>query len=337
MKKCVLTGAGGFIGFHTVDHFMQNTDWDLYCVDSFRHKGKTDRLAMILDNHPEWRERIHVYTHDLIAPLSNTLTENIGEVDYVINMASDSHVDRSIDDPVPFVKNNVDVALNMLEYAREVNPEIFIQISTDEVYGAAPDGVSHIEWSTLLPSNPYAASKAAQESISVSYWRSYGVPVVITNTMNNIGETQDPEKFVPLLISKIYNGETVPIHGSKDRVGSRYYLHARNHADGLLHIINNTVPSKYSDADDIDRPDKYNLVGELELNNLELAQMVAEHLDKELNYKLIDFHSARPGHDRRYALDGGKMWELGWVPPVPFHESLKKTIEWTVNNPIWMK
>lgn len=345
-KRALLTGAGGFIGAHTLAHIMHNTDWHLVCVDSFRHKGKTDRIAEMLEAHPDWRERTTIVTHDLAAPFSEQMIHRIGHIDHIVNMASESHVDRSIDDPVPFIENNVALTLNVLEYARTIwnlrdgnttAPEgsVFVQISTDEVYGAAPQA-DHPEWDVILPSNPYSASKASQEAIAISYWRTYGVPLVITNTMNNFGEMQDPEKFVPMLIKGIYEGKDVTIHGNEEYIGSRFYLHARNHADAMLFLINRGTPTKYVDNNEIVMPDRFNVVGDTEKNNLELAQEIAALVGKELIYHLEDFHSTRPGHDRRYALDGSKLFALGWQPPISFKESLAKTVEWTLENKQWM-
>jgi dTDP-glucose 4,6-dehydratase len=336
MVRCLLTGAGGFIGAHTIAHIMHNTDWDLICLDSFRHKGKTDRIVEMMESHLEWRKRIVVITHDLVAPFSTQLIDRLGHVDYIINMASESHVDRSITDPVSFIKNNVDVAINTLEYARSTKPKSFIQVSTDEVAGPALLGKRHKEWATPLPSNPYSASKSCQEAIAFSYWRTYGVPVIVTRTMNNIGEMQDPEKFVPMLVSKTNAGEEVIIHGmGPTDCGSRFYLHARNHADALLFLLNNITVSSYSET--IDRHPMFNVVGDVEMNNYDLAALIAKILDKPLKYKFVDFHSARPGHDRRYALDGSLLNSLGWVPPVPFKESLIKTIDWTLRHPEWLR
>lgn len=335
-ERALLTGAGGFIGCHTLAHIMHNTDWEVVATDSFRHKGKTDRIEEMLVAHPDWRERTTVITHDLTAPFSDQMISRIGKIDYVLNVASESHVDRSIDDPVTFIKNNVDLVLNMLEYARVVKPKRFMQISTDEVYGAAPVGIDHKEWAAILPSNPYSASKAAQEAIAISYWRTYDVPVIITNTMNNFGEMQDPEKFVPMVIQKINKGEKVTIHGTEDYIGSRFYLHARNHADALLYIIKNLGITHYSDGDTIVKPDRYNVVGNVEKNNLELAQLIADMMGKPLDYELVDFHHTRAGHDRRYALDGNKLIDLGWQPPVSFEDSLQQTIEWTLERPEWL-
>jgi len=333
--RVLLTGGGGFIGCHTLAHILHNTDWEVVVIDSFRHKGLTDRIVEVLRDHPEWDQRINVLTHDLKAPISPLLRDKIGHIDYVINMASESHVDRSIDSPIDFVRNNVDLALTALEYAREIKPKVFIQISTDEVYGPAAVGTNHKEWANILPSNPYSASKAAQEAIAIAYWRTYNVPVVITNTMNNFGEMQDPEKFPSLVMRALSKDEEVTIHGRPDMIGSRYYMHARNHADALLFILQNTTPYLHQDGH-IDMPDRYNIVGEREYDNLEFAQLIAKVMGKDLKYRLVDFHSARAGHDRRYALDGTKLDELGWKPPLTIEDSLKNTVDWTLERPEWL-
>lgn len=334
--RILLTGGGGFIGAHTFAHIMHNTDWQLVIIDSFRHKGKTDRISEMLESHPDWRQRVQIITHDLKAPFSDQTIERIGEIDYVINMASESHVDRSITDPRDFIENNVHLTLTMLEYIRQYPVKKFIQISTDEVYGPAPDGHNHKEGEPHRPSNPYSASKAAQEDICYSYWRTYDLPICITNTMNIIGEMQDPEKYLPMIIKSVQNNDTLTIHANATgtKIGSRYYLHARNQADALLFLLKNVDFPSYSSGEDIAR---YNVVGEYEINNLELAQKVADILGKDLKYKLVDFHSSRPGHDLRYALDGSKLAALGWKAPLTFDDSLKNTVEWTIAHPEWLK
>lgn len=333
--RVLLTGMGGFIGCHTLAHIMHNTDWDVVGIDSFRHKGLTDRIVEVLADHPTWRKRVTVITHDLKAPISPQMIEQIGKIDYIINMAAESHVDRSIDYPVDFIKNNVDLTLNVLEYARVAKPKAFIQVSTDEVYGPARVGDNHKEWSNILPSNPYSASKACQEAIAISYWRTYGIPLIITNTMNNFGEMQDAEKYPARVQRAVLKGETVTVHGKKGSIGSRFYLHARNHADALLFLLRNTKPYLHQDGE-IDKPDRYNVVGEREISNLYFAEMIAKILNRPLKYELVDFHAARPGHDRRYALDGSKLQKLGWKPPLTIEESLKNTLEWTMEHPQWL-
>lgn len=332
-NRVLVTGMGGFAGSHILEHFLINTDWEIVGIDSWRHKGTPERIEEVLKNHPEWSERVTTITHDLIAPIQERTQKRIGHIDYIINCAAESHVDRSIEDPVPFVMNNVAVALNMLEYARICKPKVFIQISTDEVYGAAPEGVNHKEWSAIIPSNPYSASKAAQEAIAISYWRTYGVPLIITNTMNMFGEMQDLEKYLAKTIRCLVMGEELTIHGKEGEIGSRYYLHSRNHADALLYLLKHTTPKMFPESD---RPDRYNIVGDSEIDNLEIALMISDIMKKELKYTLVDFHSARPGHDKRYALDGTKIKATGWKAPLPLFESLKRYVDWTLANTIWL-
>lgn len=338
MKRVLITGIGGAIGVHMFAHIMHNTDWEVVGIDSFRHKGTTDRMVEVMTDHPDWRARLKMFTHDLNAPMTIGLIDDIGYVEHVIHLASDSHVDRSITDPVRFIQNNINVTLYMLEYAKIVRPETFIQFSTDEVYGPADEALpGHPEWAPILPSNPYSASKAAQEAIAISYWRTYDVPVIITNTMNNFGEMQDSEKFPAMVQKKVAEGKVVPIHATEDgRIGSRYYLHARNTADAVLHILNNTEPYHHLSGE-IDRPDRYNIVGERELTNLELARLIAGLMGKELHFELENFHGTRPGHDLRYALDGKRMEQLGWYPPVGLELSLKNVINWQKDHPQWLK
>lgn len=335
-KRVLLTGAGGFFGSHLLRHLMVNTDWEFVCPCSWVHKGTPERLENAIDGLD--KDRVMVITHDLTAPFTSTTKKRIGKIDIILNIASNSHVNRSITDPKEFVLGNNALAFNMLEFARECKPEVFLQFSTDEVMGAAKMGVNHKEWSAIIPSNPYSASKACQEAVAISYWRTYGVPVVITNTMNLTGETQDSEKYPAQCIRKINNGEIVTIHGTPKNIGSRFYIHARNAADAVLFILNNLPPKMYTDGGEVDRPDRYNIVGEVELDNLTLALMVAKLMGKELKYEFLDFHSSkvRAGHDRRYALDGSKLKDLGWKQVINFEESLKHTIDWTLANPQWL-
>jgi dTDP-glucose 4,6-dehydratase len=325
MKHILITGGAGFIGAHLVDHILANTDWKIIVLDGLTYAGDVGRLT---DSRYYDKDRVRIHWHNLNSLLPEVLIRKIGHVDYIVNMASNSHIDASIDDPVPFVQNNVNVALTMLEYARASKPKVFIQISTDEVYGAAESGQLFPEWTVISPSNPYSASKAAQEAIAIAYWKTYGVPVVITNPMNNFGERQDREKFIPKTLHCIMTGSSMTIHGSPGHIGSRCYMHARNNADAILFLLGLRV-NKYGEKP---LPDRYNVVGNEIIDNLVMAQKVAEYARRPLKYELIDFHSARPGHDPHYALDGSKLAALGWKAPVPLDDSLKKTIEWTIAN-----
>lgn len=334
-KKVLLTGISGSIGCHFLAHIMNNTDWDVVGIVSFRHKGEADRIDMMLKNHPDWPARLKVIPHDLIGPFSERTREKIGEINYVINLASLSDVEASIKDPVTFIQNNVWSTLNMLEYAREADLEAFVQFSTDEVFGPCEDGQRFKEWDAIIPSNPYAASKASQEAIAISYWRTFNIPLIITNTVNNFGEYQQPNKFPVIIQKKVAKGEIVPIHGKEGEAGTRYYIHSRNAADAVLFILNNTVPHRHI-PNAVDKPDRYNVTSDDRLSNLELAQEIAEAMGKELKYEYIDHHSSRPGHDKHYSLCGDKLKDLGWEQKISFKESLKNTVEWQQNHPEWI-
>ena len=340
MKRVLLTGAGGAIGVHLLADLMHNTDWHVIALDSFRadHKGYFDRVTRICKDHPEWKERITIFTHNLCAPFTAREIETIGHIDYVINLASRSDVSASIEDPAPFVRNNTELMLNMLEYARSAKPEVFLHFSTDEVYGAVPkDSTGHKEWDTILPSNPYSASKAAQEALAIAWWRSFGVPVIITNTMNNFGEMQAPSKFPAMIQQKIQKGEKITVHCSADgEVGTRYYLHSRNTASAVRFILQN-VPPVLHQPGAIDRPVRLNIVGDKQVSNKELVEIIGKLMGKEPDIEMVPFHASNPGHDLHYGMDGTKLAEIGWKSPMPFEESLKNTIQWQIENPEWMK
>jgi dTDP-glucose 4,6-dehydratase len=334
-KRVLLTGASGFVGSHVLRHILVNTDWFVVCPTTFTHKGLQDRIRVACDDIDGAYKRVKVIRCDFTSPVSPITAHEFGKIDYVINVASESHVDRSIEYPAPFIINNVSLICHLLDWARIAQPEKIVQVSTDEVYGPAPAGYAHREWvDQHFPSNPYSASKAAQEDIAFAYWRTYGLPIAITNTMNIIGETQDPEKFMPMVIKKVLNGDVMKIHASPEgEIGSRFYLHARNQADGLLHVLNQPFPA-FGEAE---TPQRFHIVGEREVDNLEMAQMIADAVGKPLNYELEDFHSSRPGHDLRYALDGTKITDTGWTLPIPLQESIQRTVEWTLQHPEWLE
>lgn len=334
-KRILLTGAAGFIGSHVMRHLLTNTDYTLVLPVTFRHKGNGDRIASALEGNREWHERVDVVLCDLSAPISATTRYRFGAIDQIWNVASESHVDRSIDDPTTFIQNNTNLMLYLLDYARSLdNLELFLHMSTDEVFGPALGDYRHHEWDRILPSNPYSASKASQEAIAISFWRTYGLPIVITNTMNLFGELQDAEKMVPKTIRSLFNGEEVTVHTDSDGIpGSRFYLHCRNLADAWLWISQNARIQRYPD-DEV--PTRFNIVGDTEMDNISMVELIGEIMGKTPRIKKVDFHSARPGHDRRYALDGTKLAEAGWVPPVPFEESLRTVVTWTLAHPEWL-
>lgn len=348
MKRVLVTGVSGSIGVHCLIHIFKNTDWEVVGIASYKHKGIAERITEMLREHPDCWDRFTLVTHDLSEPITKKVARQIGKIDYIVNLASLSDVEASIKNPVPFVKNNIDLTINLLEYARELwgltdknhtPPEgtAFIQFSTDEVYGPSGRNQRHPEWSPIVPSNPYAASKAAQEAIAISYWRTYGVPVIITNTMNNFGEYQQPSKYPVIIQKAVEAGEVLTIHGSEDGkdIGTRYYIHSRNAADAILFILKKCPPHLH-EPNAIDKPDRYNIVGDKQVDNLELAKLIAKLMGKPLNYKMVDAHSGRPGHDRHYGLTGDKLKKLGWKSPLSFEESMKNTIEWQQQHSYWI-
>lgn len=349
-KRILLTGASGFVGSHVLRHTLKTTDWDIVCPVTFRHKGISDRLVTAMDGLDQ--SRVTIVQTDLTAPISPVTAHKFGEINYILNVASESHVDRSIEEPAAFIQNNVALITNILDYARTLpDLEAFLQVSTDEVYGPASAGEAHREWmDNIKPSNPYSASKAAQEAIAYSYWRTYDIPLIISNTMNIIGETQDTEKFFPKTLKSVLDGTEMSIHASPEgEIGSRFYLHARNQADGLLFLLESAHRLEEPSFDDVSGeteslfyssggtvPPRFHIVGEREVDNLEMAHLIAKAAGKELKYSLVDFHSSRPGHDLRYALNGDKIREFGWVAPIPLERSIETTVKWTLTHPEWL-
>ena len=326
MKKVLITGGCGFFGHHLIEHIIKNTDWEIIIFDKLSYA--TNGFDKLRDINVFDDKRIKIFAVDLTLPISEGVIQETGNVDYIYHVAANSHVDNSIVDPVPFVKENVAITLNVMEFAKLVKPELVINFSTDEVYGPAPEGKAFQEFEFHYPSNPYAASKSAQESIGIAYSNTYGVPVINTHTMNLLGERQNAEKFVPLIIKKVLLGESLLIHANrnKTKAGSRCYIHCRNVAAALLHIT----------ALGYKGYDEWNIAGEQEIDNLDLAQRIAKIMNKPLKFEMVDFHSSRPGHDLRYALDSSKLFLSGFTYPKTLDDSLGHLVRWTLDNPRWL-
>lgn len=330
-ETVLITGAAGFIGHHVVYRMLSDTDYNIVVLDRLDTSGNLNRLHEVLEMDSAWRTRVKFVWHDLKAPINEVLANQIGDVHYVFHLAAGSHVDRSIDYPLEFVMDNVVGTTNLLDYARTCIKDtlkLFLYFSTDEVFGPAPEGVAYKEWDRYNSGNPYSASKAGAEELCLAYCNTYRMPIIITHTMNVFGIRQHPEKFIPLLIQKIRDGEKVTIHSnpSKTKAGSRFYINTEDVASAVLFLMNNHEVG-----------DKYNIVGEREMDNLELAQAVASIMGKPLNYEMVDFHSSRPGHDLRYALCGEKMQQMGWAPEQSVIDRLAEVIEWSVQNNRWLK
>jgi dTDP-glucose 4,6-dehydratase len=319
--RVLITGAAGFIGSHFLRYFLSKyPTWECYPVDSINYAGSLDRLT-------DLRPRVRVLYHDLRAPFTDFLIRNLGELDYVFHLAAETHVDKSLVDPLPFLQSNVQGTFNVLEYCRVHQPRLrmLYKISTDEVYGPAPPGIDHTEEHPHRPSNPYAATKAAAEDLCYAWEHSMNVPVIVSNTMNNIGIMQHPEKFIPRIIRSLQRNEPVTVHGSPDNPGMRKYLDAQDHADAIDFLMRTGR-----------RGERYNIVGQEEVTNSEMVVKVARIMGVEPKMKFMDFHATRPGHDFRYSLDGGKMQRMGWTPPTAFDAALERVVRWTLAHPEWL-
>ncbi len=319
----LVTGGAGFIGHHLIQSLLRDTDWRIVSLDRLDTSGNLNRLAEVMDD----SGRLEIVFHDLKAPINAQVASRIGDVDYIVHMAAGSHVDRSIEYPAEFVMDNVLGTCHLLDFARDHCREKMIYFSTDEVFGPAGEGIAFKEWDRYRSGNPYSASKAGGEELCLAYNNTYGVPVLITHTMNVIGKRQHPEKYVPTVIRKVKGDDLVTVHSNalRSKAGSRHYIDARDVADAVMFLIERGDPG-----------DKYNIVGEREMDNLELAEHIAKIMDRDLKYELVDFHSSRPGHDLRYALDGTKMREMGWEPRQPILERLEDIVYWTLENNRWL-
>jgi dTDP-glucose 4,6-dehydratase len=351
MKKILISGSAGFIASHLIEHILKNTDWLITCLDRFDAAGTPNRLSDMLETTDVDRSRVKFVFWDLKAELNAQVTKQlVGGFDYIAHLAAGSHVDRSIDEPLLFFQDNCIGTVNFLNYARDGGlakaedgtiTGKFLYFSTDEVYGPYPMDAEggFKEWDRLNPNNPYSAAKAAAEMAVIAYANTYRIPSIITNTMNVIGQRQSPEKFIPLVINKMLNGEKLYIHADKTKTqaGKRHYLHARNISSATLWILENGEL-----LDGSATQGRYNIVGDVEMDNLAFALKIAgivKDYESEhgrdvsyLAYELVDFHSSRPGHDLRYALDGTKLKDIGFSYPVTFEESLRETIYWTLDH-----
>ena len=339
MKKILITGGAGFIGHHFISYILENTDWNIVSIDRLDFSGNLNRISDIIKNDNKKnlaKDRVRVVFHDLRAEINDFISADLGDFDYIVHMAASSHVDRSITDPMSFVQDNVVATCNILNFARKVkNLEKFIYFSTDEIFGPAPMDIKYKERDRYNSTNPYSATKAGGEELAVAFQNTYKMPIIITHTMNVFGERQHPEKYIPMTIKNVRDNKKVYIHSNKEKTkaGSRHYIHANDVASACSFLLN----KKYDDLINVNKDyggaicPKFNIVGAVELDNLELAQ------EKKLIYEFVDFHSSRPGHDLRYALDGNLMKQIGWQPTKEINDRIKQVVTWSLDNDRWLK
>lgn len=339
-----LTGASGFVGSAALRHVLEHTNWHVTAPVSMRHHGEQSRIMPLKYR---YSDRLDIVPCDLSMPFKAKEFPRIADhpVSYVWNIASESHVDRSLETPQAFIRNNVELMLNVCEFVRETEPRVFLHMSTDEVFGPlGDDEAPHTEWSPRKPSNPYSASKSAQEDIAYSYWRAFGIPLVITNTMNLIGPMQHPEKFVPKVIRSLMNGDTITVHSSPEgESGSRCWIGVEEFANAW-HFLTEKLDDQVMDgvASLTYYPNmpsechRYNVVGQ-RATNLYVAETIAEIMGIQPKVEMVNFHTSRPGHDMHYGLDGTKLAEFGWVPRVNLDERLIRIVHWYQDHPEFLE
>jgi len=333
MKKNILiTGGAGFIGSHVVRLFVNIfTNDKIYNLDALTYAGNLENLKDI-ENSPNYKF-IQADIQDL--DLIKTIFEE-KNITHVIHLAAESHVDRSITDPLAFVKTNVLGTANLLQSAKEFwnddfSDKLFYHVSTDEVYGSLGDTGLFYEDTAYDPRSPYSASKASSDHFVRAYHHTYGLPIVISNCSNNYGPNHFPEKLIPLMINNIIENKPLPVYG--EGLNVRDWLYVIDHARAIECIFSNGTVGE-----------TYNIGGHNEWTNIDLVHVLCDTMDEKLERKkgesrsLITYVRDRAGHDLRYAIDATKLKdELGWEPSLQFEEGLRKTIDWYLSNESWLE
>ncbi len=329
--KILVTGGAGFIGSHVVRLFVNSRPNDLIInLDALTYAGNLDNIIDVSGAQNYKFEKIDI--NDIGAV--EGVFDKYG-VTHVVHLAAESHVDRSISDPLAFVRTNVFGTVNLLNAARnrwkQDGSHLFYHVSTDEVYGSLSDDGYFLETTPYDPQSPYSASKAASDHFVRAYGNTYKLPFVISNCSNNYGPNQFPEKLVPLVINNIKNRKPLPVYGKGENV--RDWLYVVDHAKAIQKVFENGKNGE-----------TYNIGGHNEWKNIDVVRTLCRIMDKKLGRKdgesetLITFVKDRAGHDHRYAIDAGKIQrELGWVPEVTFEQGMEKTIDWYLSNEEWLE
>ena len=329
-KRLLITGGAGFIGSHVVRLFVNKyPEYQIYNLDKLTYAGNLENIADI-----QAAGNYEFIKGDIVDRSTVSTVFKDLNIDHVIHLAAESHVDRSIEDPMAFIETNIIGTMNLLDAARESwnadDGHLFYHVSTDEVYGSLGKDDKFLESTPYDPQSPYSASKASSDHLVRAYHNTYGLPVVISNCSNNYGSHQFPEKLIPLAINNIKNQQKIPIYGKGENI--RDWLFVEDHAEAIDTIFHNGQ-----------KGETYNVGGNNEWTNIGLIKLLCSIMDTKLGRKdgesaeLISFVKDRAGHDLRYAIDSSKLQsQLGWNPSLKFEEGLEKTVDWYLANDEWM-
>lgn len=316
-KKILVTGGAGFIGSCFIRHMLNKyPDYKVINLDVLTYAGNIENLNDVKNN-PHY-----TFVHGNICD-KKLVRDLISQVDWVVNFAAESHVDRSITGPEIFIETNVQGTLNLLQASKEIGIEKYLQVSTDEVYGSLGKTGYFYETTPIQPNSPYSASKAGADLLVRAYYETYKLPVLITRCSNNYGPYQYPEKLIPFFVSLLLKGEKVPVYG--DGLNVRDWLYVYDHCAAIETVLHK---GKIGEV--------YNIGGHNEKTNMEITKLILDAMGKDDSS--IKYVEDRLGHDKRYAIDNTKIQtELGWQPSVTFEEGIKLTIDWYLKNQEWIK
>ena len=338
-KTILITGGEGFVAHHVIDTLLKKTNWNIISLDQqyIKNHNRLDYILSKYDDSIKNRIKRIYCTTKSARNFIKFLDQNCNNINYILHFAALADVDDSIKNPLKTIKTNVNITLNILEYARKLkNLERFIHISTEAVFGPINIGESHKEYDRYNSINPYAASKASTEEISIAYANSYNIPICITRLMNQIGERSRGNQFLDIIIRKLQNNQEIIIHGDtqNNTFNTNKYLHSSEVGNALLFILNLDLSNiEINDPYKIHQVHKFNIAPDESINTLEFAKLVSTTMKKDLRYKIEKPISGRPKY---VSLDGSSLKKLGWRTSKSLNESITQIVNWYMENPEWM-